>query len=339
MSRCKLDSSQFAPEIIPYLLVTLCERAAGMGIAPERLCAGLGFDLPALRAGVLVSRRQAWRMIRRALQLCGREDLGIEVGLDQGLEKFGLLGEAFVTAPSVGEAVRLGARHYPAGGALVDIELAPSVSGLALELRPRVRDPRLAMFLVEELLASVLDLFRRELGGPLALHALELAYPAPAHARRYRELFGCEPRFGCARSRLEIAPDRLIPSMPRHAPAVAADIHAQLERHARQETLDTVAAIERLLARPDGMALSIAQLARSLDLSPRTLRRRLDEAGTSFREISGRVRARAARVLLEDGGLTVAEAGQQLGFSDARAFRRAFKRWQGQAPGELRPPR
>ena len=339
MSRSKLDPSQFAPEIIPYLLVTLCERAVGMGIAPERLCAGLGFDLPALRAGVLVSRRQAWRMIRRALQLGGRDDLGIEVGLGQGLEKFGLLGEAFVTAPDVGGAIRLGARHYPAGGALVDIELAPSTSGLALELRPRVRDPRLAMFLVEELLASVLDLFRRELGEPLVLHALELGYPAPAHAPRYRELFGCEPRFGGARSRLELAPDWLARPMPRHDPAVSANIRAQLEQHARQETLDTVAAIERLLARPGGMALSIAQLARSLDLSPRTLRRRLDEAGTSFRAISGRVRAQAARELLEAGGLTVAEAGARLGFSVARAFRRAFKRWQGQAPGELRQPR
>lgn len=339
MSRSKLDSSQFAPEIIPYLLVALCERAAALGIAPERLCAGLGFDVPALRAGVLVSRRQAWRMIRRALQLGGRDDLGIEVGLGQGLEKFGVLGQAFLAAPTVGDALRLGARHFPAGGALVDIEPAPSTSGLALELRPRVRDPRIAMFLVEEIVASVMDLFRRELGEALALRVLELGYPAPAHASRYAGLFGCEPRFGCARSRLEIAPDWLARPMPGHDPAAFAQLRAQLDQHARQETLDTVAAIERLLARPGGMALSIAQLARSLDLSARTLRRRLDEAGTSFRAISGRVRAQAARELLEDGGLTVAEAGQRLGFSDARAFRRAFKRWQGQAPGELRASR
>lgn len=339
MSRCKLDSSQFAPEILPYLLVTLCERTAAMGIAPERLCAGLGMDLAALRAGMLVSRRQAWRMIRRALQLGARDDLGIEVGLGQGLEKFGLLGEALVAAANVGEAIRLGARHFPAGGALVDIELAPAASGLALELRPRVRDPRLSMFLVEELLVSVLELFHRELGEPLSLQALALAYPAPAHAARYRGLFGCAPRFGAACSRLEIAPAWLQRPLPRHDPGLSAQLRAQLEQHARQETLDTVDAIERLLARPEGLSRSIVQLASTLDLSPRTLRRRLDEAGTSFRAISDRVRARVACELLERDGLTVAEAGQRLGFSDARAFRRAFKRWQGQLPGELRQAR
>lgn len=339
MSRHKLEASQFAPENVPYLLIALSERVAGMGVAPELLFAGLGFDVPALRAGTLVSHRQAWRVIRRALQLTGRADLGLKTGQDQDLGSFGLLGEAIVVARDVGEALRLGVRHYPAGGALVDVELLPDAAGFALELRPRLRDPRVVTFLVEEILVSVLELFRRELGEALPLQALQLAYPAPVHAARYRALFGCTPEFGTPRNRCLIAPAWLARPLPRHDPVAAARLAAQLERHGQQEALDTVAAIERLLMQPGQAATSIAQLAPALDLSPRTLRRRLAEANTSFRAISERVRARAARELLEREGLTVAAAGARLGFSDARAFRRACKRWLGQTPGELRQPR
>lgn len=339
MSRHKLDASQFAPEIVPYLLVALGERVAGLGIAPARLCAGLGFDMQALRDGVLVSNRQAWRMIRRALQLSDRADLGLLAGQGQELGSFGLLGQALVVMRDVGEALRLAVRHYPAGGALVDVEALPDAGGLALELRPRLRDPRVVMFLVEEILVSVLELFRRELGEAMPLQALELAYPAPAHAASYRVAFGCVPAFGARRHRCRIATDWLARRLPRHDPVAAAHLVEQLERHDEQEALSTVAAIERLLAQPGQAATSIAQLAPALDLSPRTLRRRLVEAGTSFRAISERVRARAARELLECEGLTVAAAGARLGFSDARAFRRACKRWLGQTPGELRQAR
>ena len=83
-------------------------------------------------------------------------------------------------------------------------------------------------------------------------------------------------------------------------------------------------------------SLPIEEVARALELSVRTLRRRLEEAGTSFREVSDRLRAQAAQRLLHEQGLTVAEASRQLGFSDVRAFRRAFKRWLGQVPGEVR---
>ena len=100
---------------------------------------------------------------------------------------------------------------------------------------------------------------------------------------------------------------------------------------------DTDRAILRALAE-DGR-LSAGELGRRLGLSqPAAWRRvrRLEEAGTSFREVSDRLRAQAAQRLLHEQGLTVAEAGRQLGFSDARAFWRAFKRWLGQVPGEVR---
>lgn len=338
MSRRKVESSQFAPEIIPFLLVTLGERVAAMGIPAERLCAGLGFDLQTLREGALVSNRQAWRMIRRALQLSGRADLGLEVGRGQGLASFGLLGPAFLAARDVGEAVALGVRHYPAAGALIDVAMARTETGVVLELRPRLRDAQVVMFLVEEFLVSVIELFQNAMGQRLHLQSLELTYTEPAHAPRYPALFGVTPRFRCESNRIVIGDADLSRPMRGQDPTRFSRLQSQLLRHAQQEALGTVEAVEQLLLRAAPAPLSIAALAQTLDISPRTLRRRLEEAGTSFREVNERVRAGTARMLLVEAGLSVAEAGQRLGFADVRAFRRACKRWLGQAPGSLKHP-
>jgi AraC-like DNA-binding protein len=241
-----------------------------------------------------------------------------------------------LAAQTVGDAVALGVRHYPAAGALVDVALASHPSGAVVELRPRLRDAQVVMFLVEEFLVSVLALFQRALDAPLPLQVLELAYPEPAHAHRYLQLFGVIPRFRCARNQFVLAAADLQRPMRGQHPVNFAHLQAQLARAAQQQALGTVEAVELLLLRAAPAALSITALAQALDLSPRTLRRRLEEAGTHLREIHDRVRAQRARHLLVEAGVSVADAAPQLGFTDVRAFRRACKRWWGQAPAVFR---
>jgi AraC-like DNA-binding protein len=76
-------------------------------------------------------------------------------------------------------------------------------------------------------------------------------------------------------------------------------------------------------------------LARKLHLSPRTLQRRLAEEGTSHQSLIDSVRREMALRLLESD-VPIAEAAYLLGFSEASAFHRAFKRWTGQTPAEFR---
>ncbi len=79
-----------------------------------------------------------------------------------------------------------------------------------------------------------------------------------------------------------------------------------------------------------------AELARSMAMSPQTLRRRLREQGTSVTEIKESIQRDAAIVSLIDGDETVADLATRLGFSEASAFHRAFRRWTGQSPGAYR---
>lgn len=76
--------------------------------------------------------------------------------------------------------------------------------------------------------------------------------------------------------------------------------------------------------------------ARQLGIHERTLLRRLQAEGTSFRQELGKVRLTVSQQLLSETTMTLAEIATALSYEDASAFNRAFKKWTGNTPGRWR---
>ena len=81
---------------------------------------------------------------------------------------------------------------------------------------------------------------------------------------------------------------------------------------------------------------SASALSRQLRLGTRTLRRRLEEHGTSYLAVLERVRRDVALAALRDPNVPLSEVARRAGFADQAAFSRAFRRWHGVAPGAYR---
>jgi AraC-like DNA-binding protein len=81
---------------------------------------------------------------------------------------------------------------------------------------------------------------------------------------------------------------------------------------------------------------SFEDLTDLLNMSARTLRRRLEKEGTSYQRIKDNARRDVAISLLSRERLTVSDVAEQVGFSDPSAFHRSFKKWTGQSPGSYR---
>jgi AraC-like DNA-binding protein len=77
-------------------------------------------------------------------------------------------------------------------------------------------------------------------------------------------------------------------------------------------------------------------VARALGLSARSLRRRLAEEGTSFREVVDAALGTLAKRLVSDEDRPIEAAAYAMGFSHPSAFHRAFKRWTGATPAASR---
>ena len=77
---------------------------------------------------------------------------------------------------------------------------------------------------------------------------------------------------------------------------------------------------------------SVDDLAQQCMIHRRTLSRRLRAEGTAFRRLSDEVRFEIACRLLLNPRMTFCQIATTLGFSEASAFTRAFRRWSGQTP-------
>jgi AraC-like DNA-binding protein len=167
-----------------------------------------------------------------------------------------------------------------------------------------------------------------------------VAYPRPPYADEYSALFGCELRFDAAQCRLLIDTHWLGQPLPGHNPLTAKQALTlcaqQMTPEGGEPHQEIVAAVERLLRSQLSQQPRLNDVARTLNLSERSLRPKLAESGRIFREIHDRVRAERALQLLQAGTLSVAQVGSEVGFNDPREFRRAFKRWTGMPPQDAR---
>lgn len=135
--------------------------------------------------------------------------------------------------------------------------------------------------------------------------------------------------------------DRAIMDIP--LPGGFPEIHQQAEKVLKQQIAHSplhggpAEDIKRLLAtHGDLFNATIDQVARSLNMSTRTLQRRLAENAHSFAEIRDQIRFELAAEALKSERQSIIEIGYNLGFSDPHSFLRAFKRWSGLTPGAYR---
>lgn len=90
-----------------------------------------------------------------------------------------------------------------------------------------------------------------------------------------------------------------------------------------------------LLARP-GFFPDIDYVAEKLDMSARTLRRRLNGEGTNYRDLLDEIRFGLAREYLGGTRLPMAEIAHLLGYGESGNFSHAFRRWSGCSPMQWR---
>ena len=104
----------------------------------------------------------------------------------------------------------------------------------------------------------------------------------------------------------------------------------------RRQTTGLAEQVRKQLLGPLGLVASLDNVASALALSPRSLRRKLEQEGSSFRLIVEEERRQIALQLLTCSNMILDELAIHLGYTDTASFTRAFRRWMGCSPGEYR---
>jgi AraC-like DNA-binding protein len=166
------------------------------------------------------------------------------------------------------------------------------------------------------------------------------AHATPVNRTTYQRFFKCPVHFNAPEYAIVFASELL------DVPLVTSDpcLFTLLENYARQLLVqmpcaggDVQQRVRSVLLRElDGGNPTKEYVASSLRLSPRTLTRRLADAGTTFEEVLSSLRHELSARYLRDTELSISEIALALGFSGASSFVRAFRRWTGSSPSEVR---
>ena len=186
--------------------------------------------------------------------------------------------------------------------------------------------------------AAILELGRRGTAKHITPVRVEMTRQGPASAA-HRKYFDAPVHTGCAHNVLVL--DRADLDLPfaGHNPELLAilepSLAASLGEIAAQSSLPEQVKIlvKRRIAsgKPD-----IADVARELGMSERTLQRRITEQGVSYRSLLDEARQELGRHLLSDAKNAIDEIAFLLGFQDTSSFYRAFRSWEGITPAEWR---
>jgi AraC-like DNA-binding protein len=264
---------------------------------------------------------------RAAVAVCG-EDLALRIASELPVGSFGRTSYAFASAGSLGEALSVFCRDVQR--AIVNCEAKVTTREHVAEVT--LRGPE-TMWPIFELLIAIIALRCKQLvDPPLVPSAIGLPIPPPKHPERWHEFFGVRVRFGLDHALLAVPAALLSRPLRTTDPQV----RDALGTTPGDSLLDNARAHIRQWIRESPDA---AKVARALGISTRTLQRRLQEHGTSFRELVIDVKIDVAKQLLAREHLSIAEVSAAVGFARVASFSQAFSRVTGTSPSAFRANR
>ena len=321
--------------MLPHLIACVEERG-GNSASIRRLFGRTKLDDPEGRVSEALTD-QAWRL---AARLTGDDALGIHLAEALPRGALDLIEYSLRSSASLENGLERLARY----GRLISDRVAlrshrqgDRVFFLVHDMASTPLHPARAEFA----LAVALKLARESTGAEIAPVRVCFAHQAPADTAEHHRFFRRRVLFAAGTSSMTLSAADASRPMREPDAALAAIIRRRLDQALGDRDRSSVAAmstrVRRLLVAHLGQsALTLDDVAGALAVSRRTLTRRLNEEGVTFRQVVDEVRRDFARVLLQDETLSIGDVAFFLQYSEPAAFHRSFRRWTGRTPQAFR---
>jgi AraC-like DNA-binding protein len=305
----------------------LSTMVAGTGLTPAMLA----------RSHDEIDAAQELALVRNLVRELGDPPgLGVAAGRAYHLTSYGIWGYALISSATARKAVELGLRYLDLTFAFTRIRLEEAGAEARMVVDGHEITPDVRAFLVERDLAAAVTALREVANPAPPLLRVAFAHGAPRDDAAYVDAFGIRPSFRRDESFFSFAAEVLDRPMPETDPQTARACERECrELLARRRARVGLAAQvrDRVLAQPGRS--DIETIAREFAVTSRTLRRRLEAEGTSFRALQNETRQVLAEEFLATGAMTIEDISERLGYSDPSNFVHAFRRWTGATPGSF----
>ena len=315
------------PAVPTYFPSALFRWLLSEGYQADTLLVGLPFTKQEFERGeVNVTFNQHKAFITRCISVTQNPRLGLAFGQHLQLTDLGLLGYAASSCATLHEALQVIVDYFKLRGPLLKLTLNVNGDKAVLEVFEVLNYDTIRAFMCEAALVAIRNIIRLLAGDNIVQYAtVTYAKPDDWDAQSSSLVF----KFNQAQHGVYFDGTYL------NAPMGSVDIKTQLMiKQLCENMLAKVSQQEGMITRLSHVILhqpdqfpNLKEAAKALVTSPRTLRRELQNLGTTYQKELDVIRRRIAMEYLSNTTLPIETISQRLGYINAPSFARAFKRW------------
>lgn len=293
-----------------------------------------------------ISPLQLAQFFGHVLSLNISPNLGLEIGQQIGLSDKSALGHAQLSAQTLRHVMALGQKYMPMFMPLVQWDMKINQKTIQLQYSTSLPEEihtyygedfleQLQWFLIEIILGMHINQ-ATTVSIELSPKSLDIPFARSEKYPDFKDIYQGEIAYQQASYRLSYSMDIFDQSLPNYDQHMVDSIEQLCIKmrenlHREMNTLDEV---EYHLNARLGHFPGLEQIAAKMEMSPRALRRRLQQSGSSYQQLLQQAKHQLAMDLLRENKLTLNQVAKLCGFSETRNFSSSFKRWQGCSPLE-----
>jgi AraC-like DNA-binding protein len=323
-------------------LATVVEALAAEGIAAQDALAGVRISGEAMSSpATRVSLNQVIECYRNAAKLSHDPHFAYHAGLRFHVSAYGMYGFAILSSMNYRQTMQFATKYHQLATPLAELDFKEQDGTGIWTITPMPHSciaPSLYKFLVEMQFGICVSLHRDVMGPLFAAREFHVTYGLSDGAAGYPSIFGCPTLFGQPKNRL-LFDAAWLDGTPKLGNDITYSTVVELCDGLMDDlrlSAGVAGKVRQALLTNLMRSRSFRDVASDLHMSERTLRRKLREENTSFRNLVDQLRMEMAIKYLRDTDLTVEAISESLGFSDAANFRQAFRRWTNAAPQTFR---
>lgn len=313
------------------------------GFQPKHWLLGTGLKEEHIKdPETLVSLRQFDIIYHNIFRITKRPDVALALGTSLNLSRWGVLSIAMICAQTLGSALETGNRFRSIVRSRFSLTpvFKKDVTEIVIAREDGMSFPLSPSFSHELLITSMQTMIRSLVKSKDVIKEVHLSYAPPAHHEHYQNYFDCPFYFNREKSMIVVSNEVMSKPLPTGNPITEQQAISickmEAERVAQVQKGDLTWMLRAEISKREGPLPSLDDIADRLHVTPRTLRRKLQEAGTSYRRICHEHQLQLALHYLSDPKLKSTAVAHKCGFKDAASFREAFKRWTDMTPQEHR---
>ena len=309
-------------------------------IDPAGVFAGTALNRRELLRGGDIAMQDFLHILRSGDRLLGDGQLGFMLGRHMQVIAMGPVGVAIASAPNLREGLQVLESFARLHATYVDIGARSTLQGMTVTILYQHDTGYVEHFHTQTAMMLLQQYIEILIGEPISDAEFRLAIPEPENTAEYTNALHGRISFDAAASEVDIPHRWLDLPSPYYHPALWRQAQMTLSQDLKEqtETEDTPFKqhIAGLLRTSEPPLPDLGDVAFDLNVSQRTLNRRLQAENTSFRQLKSQALARWAKQYLRETEHSVEAIAEELGYKDTANFRRAFRKAAGCSPIEFR---